>query len=62
MEQTLNKQIGYNYNKGGYKMNKILNKEKDKCYYCDEVAAYWDQNGATIISVCKKHAINYYAG
>jgi hypothetical protein len=43
-------------------MNKILSKEKDKCHYCDEDATYWDQNGATIISVCKKHAINYYAG
>ena len=32
----------------------------DKCHYCNEVGTYWDQVGATIITVCKKHMGNYY--
>jgi len=35
--------------------------DNDKCYYCDKPSLYWDQVGATIISVCKKHATNYYS-
>lgn len=35
---------------------------KDKCYYCDEIGTYWDQVGATIISVCKKHTTFKYEG
>jgi hypothetical protein len=33
----------------------------DRCHYCTEPGIYWDQVGATIISVCKKHMKNYYA-
>lgn len=38
-----------------------MKKDKEECYYCDNPATHWDQVGATIISVCKKHATNYYA-
>ncbi len=38
----------------------VLKLDKDKCYYCENPAEYWDQVGATIISVCKKHMNNYY--
>ena len=34
--------------------------DSDKCHYCNEVGLYWDQVGATIITVCKKHMGNYY--
>jgi hypothetical protein len=32
----------------------------DRCHYCTEPGIYWDQVGATIISVCKKHMKNFY--
>lgn len=43
-------------------MNKIMGYSEEKCYYCENPGAYWDQVGATIISVCKEHSTNYYAG
>jgi len=33
----------------------------DKCHYCNDPGIYWDQVGATMISVCKKHMQNYYS-
>ena len=42
-------------------MNKAIEPKDEKCYYCDEIGIYWDQLSATIITVCKKHATNYYA-
>jgi hypothetical protein len=32
----------------------------DKCHFCSEPGIYWDQLGATIISVCKTHMRNFY--
>ena len=32
----------------------------DKCHFCDKDGIYWDQLGATIISVCKEHMRNFY--
>jgi len=56
MAQTLNNKMMYN----GIKAGGIVS-EKDKCYYCEEEGTYWDQIGATFISVCKKHMVNYYS-
>jgi hypothetical protein len=42
-------------------MNKVNNPKDEKCHYCDDPGLYWDQLSATIITVCKKHATNYYA-
>jgi len=38
-----------------------MTKDKETCYYCDQAGIFWDQVGATIVSVCKKHSTNYYA-
>lgn len=43
-------------------MLRLIKSISEKCHYCDKDALYWDQNGATIISVCKEHMINYYVG
>jgi len=43
-------------------MNKVSGLNDEKCYYCEEIGTYWDQVGATIINVCKKHLTNYYSG
>jgi hypothetical protein len=56
MAQTLNNKMMYNGIKAGDTVS-----EKDKCYYCEEEGTYWDQIGATFISVCKKHMVNYYS-
>jgi hypothetical protein len=34
--------------------------DDDRCYYCGAKGEFWDQAGATIITVCKKHHNNYY--
>jgi len=53
---TIKAKMMYNVIKVGDTMEK-----KDKCYYCEENGAYWDQLGAIFISVCKKHMVNYYS-
>lgn len=48
---------------GGLKIDMTIDINKpddDKCHYCNEIGVYWDQVGATIITVCKKHMNNYY--